>query len=142
MILTILFISALLIGVAMVITSNIIDNKTKYIAPEWLHPIGCSLIVLFSVASVFAAAILFVNLTAKDTDYEAALYEKQVLEARLEQLENSPYSIGNEYLYHDIVEFNNELRSVKKWANNPWTSWFNNEKIASIDYVDIPILNE
>ena len=44
---------------------------------------------------------------------------------------------GNEMLYNDIVEFNNELRSVKKWVSNPWTNWFNNQKVASIDYVEI-----
>ena len=142
MILTILFISVLFIGVAMVVVDKIIDENTKYITPEWLHSIGCSIIVLFSVVNIFAAAILFCNITSKNIDYEATLYEKQVLEERLEQAQDNPYNIGNEYLYHDIVEFNNNLRSVKKWANNPWTSWFNNEKIASIDYVDIPILNE
>jgi hypothetical protein len=44
---------------------------------------------------------------------------------------------GNEMLYNDIVAFNNELRNVKKWANNPWTNWFNNQDIASIDYIEL-----
>ncbi len=142
MILTILFISLLLIGVVMIVVNKIVDEKTQYNTPDWLHSIGWSIIVLFSLASIFAGVVLFGNITYKNVDYEAALYEKQVLEARLEQVQDNPYNIGNEYLYHDIVEFNNNLRSVKKWANNPWTSWFNNEKVASIDYVDIPILNE
>ena len=142
MIITISFISLLFIGIAIVVIDKIIDEKTHYVTPDWLRPIGSFIITVFSVASVLAAVILFVNVVSKNVDYEAALYEKQVLEARLEQVQDNPYNVGNEYLYHDIVEFNNNLRSVKKWANNPWTSWFNNEKIASIDYVDIPILNE
>ena len=45
--------------------------------------------------------------------------------------------VGNEMLYNDVVEFNNELRRIKKWANSPWVSWFYNQKIASIDYIEI-----
>jgi hypothetical protein len=44
---------------------------------------------------------------------------------------------GNEMLYNDIVEFNNKLRAEKKWAFNPWTDWFNNKDIASIDYIEL-----
>ena len=57
-----------------------------------------------------------------------------MLEYRIEHMEEN--ITGNEMLYNDIVEFNNALRSEKKWANNPWTSWFNNQDIASLDYVE------
>lgn len=68
-----------------------------------------------------------------ENKYNQKLYQKEVLEYRLESGELQ----GNELLYHDITEFNNELRSVKYWYNNPWTNWFNNGKVASIDYIEL-----
>lgn len=73
-----------------------------------------------------------------DIYYQNKLYEKDVLEYRIDNI--SENITGNELLYNDIVRFNNELRSIKKWANSPWTNWFNNAKVASIDYIHIPDL--
>lgn len=70
----------------------------------------------------------------KEVDYQNAIYEKEVLEYRIENMESD--ITGNEMLYNDIVEFNNGLRSAKKWANNSWTNWFYNKDIATIDYVE------
>ena len=82
--------------------------------------------------------IALVQIPAK-TDYQKAVYQKEVLEYRLENANEN--IVGNELLYNDIVEFNNDLISVKKWSANPWTSWFNNAKIATINYIEIPGLN-
>lgn len=70
-----------------------------------------------------------------DIDYQNKLYEKEMLEYRIEQIDED--ITGNEMLYNDIVEFNNDLRHTKKRANNLWTNWFYNQKIASIDYVEL-----
>ena len=74
-----------------------------------------------------------------ETEYQQTIYQKEILEYRLEKKNEN--ITGNELLYNDIVEFNNNLRSIKKWSTNPWTNWFNNAKIATIDYIEIPGLN-
>lgn len=71
----------------------------------------------------------------EDIDYQSALYEKEVIEYRIDNMSDNV--VGNEMLYNDVVEFNNELRRIKKWANNPWVNLFYNQKIASIDYIEI-----
>lgn len=94
--------------------------------------------VILSICSAIAliaclAYIAMIQIPAKK-DYEKVLYEKQVLEYRLE---NNELGIGNELLYHDIVEFNKELKDVKYYANNLWTNWFTNGYIAEIDYIEV-----
>ena len=75
---------------------------------------------------------LSVSLNA-DVDYQNTLAEKQMLEYRINKQEDI---VGNELLYSQIVAFNNDLRSTKKWANNIWTNWFYNQDIANkIDYI-------
>lgn len=78
--------------------------------------------------------ILTVQIPAQ-VDYENKLYEREMLEYRLSQKEAN--EIGNELLYNDIVTFNNELRSVKQYSDNVWVNWFVNQKIATIDYIDV-----
>lgn len=79
-------------------------------------------------------AILKVQATSQ-IDYEKTLYQREVLVYRLENIENDV--VGNELLYNEIIEFNNDLRTTKYYANNLWTNWFFNQKIAKIDYIEI-----
>ena len=71
----------------------------------------------------------------KEANYQNALYEKQMLEYRLEHIEDN--LIGNEILYLEITEFNNELRSCKYYSGNLWIGLFFNDKIATIEYIEI-----
>lgn len=97
---------------------------------------------IFIVACIMLAIVFALCCNIKlngDIEYKNAYYQKDVLEYRLENIENN--NVGNEYLYNDIVEFNNSLRSTKKWANNPWTNWFNNQLIAELDFIELPYNN-
>ena len=84
---------------------------------------------------VFVGACITETKINEDIKYESALYEKEVIEYRIDNMSDN--MVGNEMLYNDVVEFNNELRRIKKWANNPWVNLFYNQKIASIDYIEI-----
>lgn len=71
----------------------------------------------------------------KQRDYEQVLCEKQVLEYRLEKQEDN--LTGNELLYRDIVELNNRIMVNKRYSDNFWIGLFYNDKIATIDYIEI-----
>lgn len=74
---------------------------------------GCGVIGVFIGGFATAICILCIlaTQTGKEINYQNALYEKEVLEYRIENMEEDV--TGNEMLYNDIVEFNNELRSTK-----------------------------
>lgn len=93
--------------------------------------------IAFGICAIVALALLLSVQINKDVEYQNALYEKEVIEHRINYMEDN--IVGNEMLYHDIVEFNNDLRGVKKWANNRWTNWFVNDLKADIDYIPIKI---
>lgn len=77
-----------------------------------------------------------------DRDYNDVTYEKQVLEYRLDNLDTLGVQTGNELLYNDIIKFNKKLRHAKRYVDNPWIGWFVNEKIATLDYIEIEGLGE
>lgn len=133
MILTLMFIGLLAIGVIILI----INGKFEF---SWnihdiLFNIGISCVAAGLLLSLVSGGIALGNAAFYDLDYQNALHEREVIEYRLDHMKEN--ITGNEMLYNDIVEFNNMLRSQKKWANNPWTNWFNNEKIAELDYIEL-----
>lgn len=130
MLVSILVVSIFVAGVLLCIY----DEHSDY-CPFWVF--GTGIISIFAgIFGILAAGICLISVqTNKDVSYQNALYEKEVLEYRLESVEEN--NIGNELLYNDIVKFNNELRVTKKWANNPWVNWFYNQDIATIDYIDL-----
>lgn len=95
--------------------------------------------LILTIIAIFASLIVGITIidvnVNKEVNYQNKLYEREMLEHRIDNMESN--IVGNEMLYNDIVEFNNELRSVKKWANNPWTNWFYNQDVASIDYIEL-----
>ena len=135
MIITLIFIGIIVIGIILLAIGNNKKWKISWGIRDNLSFIGVALIILGIVACMFAGAFIISNVTTYDLNYQNVLHEKEVLEYRIEHMEEN--ITGNEMLYNDIVEFNNELRSQKKWANNPWTNWFNNKDIASLDYIEL-----
>ena len=100
---------------------------------------GTMFMVLGAVSLAFAVGLIASEQICAENNYQKTMYQKEVLEYRLQNQDEN--IVGNELLYNDIVEFNNNLRDVKKWSANPWTSWFNNAKIATINYIEIPGLD-
>ena len=132
MIITLIGLGLLVVGIILTIIYNKTDNwniRCRIEIPKFAF-------ILFGAMLTFvASAFIIINTITYDVEYQNMLHTKEMLEYRIEHMEEN--ITGNEMLYNDIVEFNNELRSTKKWANSPWTSWFNNQDIASIDYIDL-----
>lgn len=132
MIITLISFAVIVVGIIFVV----ISKKTHdWNTEEWTNFVGWLLVVLGIVFSLLTVGFIIGNATTCELNYQNVMHEKEMLEYRIEHMEEN--ITGNEMLYNDIVEFNNELRNVKKWANNPWTNWFNNQDIASIDYIEL-----
>ena len=96
--------------------------------------VGYGLIIIGAITSVVLATAIITVQTTKEINYQSALYEKEVIEYRLENKDKN--DIFNEHLYKDIIEYNNKLRKAKKMSENLWTNWFVNDKLAEIDYIE------
>lgn len=110
----------------------VIERRTY---EDWAFVAAMVLTLLAIFVSIFVGIGVIGTQVNKDVNYQNTLYEKEMLEYRIDNMEDN--IVGNEMLYNDIVEFNNGLRNVKKWANNPWTNWFYNQDIATIDYIEL-----
>lgn len=128
MIWTLILIGIVIIGIICIIVGNYYSSEGLFLSGLF------TTIVSILILVTFIGMIIGANATA-NIDYQNKLHERDMLEYRIEHMEEN--ITGNEMLYNDIVEFNNNLRTTKKWANSPWTNWFNNQKIASMDYIEL-----
>lgn len=129
MILTLIFITMLILGIA----GLVVYDRCNW-APELFDLAGLPLTIVGGMMTGISIILIVVNLAVLNIDYDNKLAERQMLEYRIENYENA---VGNELIYADVLEFNNDLRTTKRYADSPWTSWYHNWKIADIDYVDI-----
>ena len=125
MIITILAILLLCVGILLL---KLKSNN------DWLEFFGIASLFIGILATFVCIMIISITQIGKDVEYQNTMYEKEVLEHRIENANDN--IVGNEMLYNDIVEFNNSLRSTKKWADNPFVNWFCNDDIAQIDYIE------
>lgn len=126
MLLTIIFVLLMILGFFL---------AGKFYSEFWAY-----VCVAGFIGTFFCVIIIMRVQIPKQVSYERAVMQRDTLEYRLEHRENE--QTGNEMLYSDILEFNQDLYSVKKWSKNPWVSWFWNEKIAELDYIDFGIDKE
>lgn len=122
MIIAILCVVAIIVGI-------ILFKKTDYDFAGFM-------LLVFSGIAAFVMAMWMLGVQVnKDVDYQNALYQKEMIEYRIDHADED--IVGNELLYNDIVEYNNDLRFIKKWSDSYWTNWFFNEDIATIDYIEL-----
>ena len=122
MIITILSIATIIVGI-------ILFKKTDF------DFAGFMLLMISGIITFFMAILLLCVQANKEVDYQNALYQKEMIEYRIDHADED--IVGNELLYNDIVEYNNDLRFIKKWSDSYWTNWFFNEDIATIDYIEL-----
>lgn len=105
-----------------------------FVHGDWAEDIGLFLAILGLVCVIIMVIVIAVVQIPADADLERAVYEREVLEYRLETTGLD----GNELLYSDIVDFNKHLYTTKRHARKFNTGWFVNAKIAdNIDYISV-----
>lgn len=129
----ILVFALLIIGIVLIVLSNVFywDDDCIF---------GFLITVVSTIALTIMSMYCIVVHVRRDIDYEQRYYQKQVLEYRIEHYEDN--IVGNELLYNDVVEFNNKLRDYKRHNKMFFTNWFTCDKIAQIDYIVIPEMEE
>lgn len=119
---------AILTFVLLVICIVLIYLDNEYWDTEWVMAIGVILGFLSLITLITTITQILIVQIPRNLDYELTQYERTQLIEQYEQ--------GNQYAYDSIIEFDKQLLSIKKWANNPFTNWFYNQRIANeVDFI-------
>lgn len=93
--------------------------------------IGCGLVVVCGIACITCSV-------SNDIEYQQELHKREAIVYRLEHLDSEENLLVNGGVYDDIVEFNNNLLTYKTWTHNPWVGCFLTDKVAELDYIELP----
>lgn len=118
----------------LVIIGFILIHLRNYQNKMWFAIVTDCLIAFGLIGMLASGVVAIITQSMAEANYQKTVYKKEVLEYRLE---NSDDLSGNELLYKDIIDFNNELRGEKIYSQSLWVNWYQNEKIAEMDYIDI-----
>ena len=95
------------------------------------YAIGGALVVICGIACIACSV-------SNDIEYEQELNKRDAIMYRLEHLDNEENLLVNGGVYEDVVEFNNNLLTYKTWTHNPWIGCFLPDKVAELDYIELP----
>ena len=93
--------------------------------------IGGALVLVCVLACIISSV-------SNDIEYQQELNKREAIVYRLEHLDNEENLLVNGGVYDDVVEFNNNLLTYKTWTHNPWVGCFLTDKVAELDYIELP----
>lgn len=119
-----------------IITASIFTLSLIYIIVDrygvsLLNLIGWVVFTVMTGGVLFIMIIVIAVIQIKSYDeYKQAVSERETIVISLEAAE-SP-----EFLTTRVIEFNNKVISAKHWTG-VWFGWFVNEKLTTLDEIDI-----
>lgn len=100
---------------------------------RWQSTLGISLGTVGLIATLTCTVLTLIIQCPSTNEYEKMVHEKEVL---VYQLENGD---TDDILYSEIVDWNNAVRTAKRYYKNPFLNTFVNHKIAeNLEYIELP----
>lgn len=94
--------------------------------------------LLGAVSLIISLIAVFAVQTRTEIDTITTQHRQEELNYRLNRFKDG---YEDEHLLSELIEWNDEVIAYKYFAENPWTSWFFNKKVADVESV-IDFMNE
>lgn len=129
MILTLIFLGMIALGIIFII----IGDSQCYNFWDYL---GSFNILTGSICLTASIVLLIANYVTVPSTIQENKLKYESLCKRCEIVKSGYEDVSKSDLIEDIAEWNTKVYNTKYWTNNPWTSWFNPQKIAdNLDYI-------
>lgn len=132
MILTLIFLGMIVLGI---IFLKLWDDHDF---DDFLNVFGTLSIVTGSICMIASIILIIINYFTIPSTIQENKLKYESLCKRCEIVKSGYEDISKSDLIDDIAEWNAYVYDTKYWTNNPWTSWFNPQKIAdNLDYINL-----
>lgn len=130
MILTIIFISMILLGLALIWISNHTDADT-YVSGVVLTAFGSAFLIVAIMVIIITHACADHTIKKNQINYEGLCKRYEIIKSEYEDVSKS-------HVIAAITAWNMEVYNTKYWTENPWVNWFNPRKIAdNLEYIPL-----
>lgn len=133
MIIIVISVIMLIAGIILVNCEAKAKKRTRSTNDKWYGTLGLIIGIIGFMATMLSVIFVCVIQCPSTIDYEKMAHEREVL---VYQLENDD---TDDVLYSEIVEWNNTVRTAKRYCDNPFLNTFVNHKIAdNLEYIELP----
>lgn len=130
MILTLIFLGLIILGI---IFLKLWENHDF---DDLLNVLGGSNVIVGSICLTASIILIVTSYITVSTTIQENKLKYESLCKRCEIVKSGYEDVSKSDLIEDIAEWNTKVYNTKYWTNNPWTSWFNPQKIAdNLDYI-------
>ena len=106
------------------------QKETPYISDTIIEILGIILVVVYAIIYLILILTIYWQAMPK---YDLLKEYRADLVKSLESVEGDNKNI----LYNDVLDYNTQVRELKYYHNNPWTSWFINDKANNLELINI-----
>ena len=130
-----IFTLIVLVSAALAVTCHILDNYTD----KFDFDTAC---VIFTVIALLVGAGSLTTFACEHTGVTRQIEKKQIeyqsLVKRVEIVNSEYEDVSKSDVIKDVAECNKDVYDIKYYAENPWTNWLCNKKIAdSLNYIEM-----
>lgn len=130
MILTLIFLGMIILGIIF------LKLWEDHDFDDPLNVFGGINVIIGSICLTASIVLLIANYVTVPSTIQENKLKYESLCKRCEIVKSGYEDISKSDLIKDIAEWNAYVYDAKYWTNNPWTSWFNPQKIAdNLDYI-------
>lgn len=105
---------------------------------KWYGLLGTLGSVILSFALIVCVVLVIGEHACADKHYADLTAKKEVIEYRLNEIDNDENLLVNGGTYTDLIEYNESIRSYKTYSDSFWIGLFYSDKIAELDYIELP----
>lgn len=127
MIITIICAVCFIVGIILALVND------EYWYNDAIEVISFILIVAGGIGLILCILIIIITHINVEAQLQALQNTRDMLIYRLEHINELP--AGNEMLYSEITEFNNQLYENIINSRNPWINWFYNSEFNNIPLI-------
>lgn len=111
-------------------------SKNFYLEDFWFGS-GLLCSVVGGVLAIVIGVCALCEATEAPSDYTRLVETKQMIEYRIDNLDNEDNYMVNGGVYDDIIEYNTEIREYKRFSNNFWVGIMYDDDIAALDLIEL-----
>lgn len=105
---------------------------------DWWGEIFFYIAIFSIIALVILTPMAIIENACADKFYTDLVEERELIEYRLEQIDNDKNLLVNGGTYEDLLDYNSTIRTYKTYSDNFWIGWLYADKIAELDYIELP----
>ena len=136
MIITLIAFGILVLGIIGVVACA--KDLFSYKINVFAEYIGAICVVIGFLFTIICLSVIIVSHCGIDHQIYQKQLEHESIVKQIECIDSDYEDVSKTDVIQKVYDWNSYVHNAKYWSDNPWTSWFNNKRLAdSLKYIEL-----